>query len=364
MDMNNEKRVQKKMQEMEDRLAEARDKIDRFGATMTVEHAKKEWKEAMKAKKEADATYKKALDELVEADVKSKRLKAERQKMFDDYFNAVSRKLDRTYKLLTMSSSASAAMLSGVSFHDKEGDGVVHLGVVPPGKRWMSVEQLSGAEKAVISLALLLAMQATKSSPFIVLDEIDASFDNTNVGKLLSYIRTMCSEKQFIVISHKQKVIEEAAANFRISNTGDIGNISSTVQVVINDNFTRLVPPTFNLLDSMEDNSEDGGYVSDSIGSSHSPSDVSTTAPAHLHRHQRRQSNSSSDESHKPLAAPLTTLRRPSRQKMAKDREAHRQPQERGDDDQAQQPQSTRRPTPPTADRLRIILSDASLNEI
>ena len=40
------------------------------------------------------------------------------------------------------------------------------------------------AEKAVISLALLLAMQATKSSPFIVLDEIDASFDNTNVGKV------------------------------------------------------------------------------------------------------------------------------------------------------------------------------------
>ncbi|PAV85220.1 hypothetical protein WR25_04179 [Diploscapter pachys] len=374
MDMNSEKKVQKKMQEMEDRLTEARDKIDRFGATMTVEHAKKEWKEAMKAKKEADATYKKALDELVEADMKSKRLKAERQKMFDDYFSAVSRKLDRTYKetwcshsllqLLTMSSSASAALLSGVSFHDREGDGVVHLGVVPPGKRWMSVEQLSGAEKAVISLALLLAMQATKSSPFIVLDEIDASFDNTNVGKLLSYIRTMCSEKQLIVTSHKEKVIEEAAANFRISNAGDIGNISSTVQVVINHNFTRLVPPTFSLLDSMEDSSEDGGYVSDSIGSSHSPSDVSTTAPAHLHRHQRRQSNSSSDESHKPLAAPLAAARRPSQQKKAKDREARRQLQERGDGDQAQQPQSTRRPIPPAAGRLRIILSDVSFNEI
>ena len=43
MDMNNEKKAQKKMQEMEDRLAEAKDKIDRFGATMTAEHAKKEW---------------------------------------------------------------------------------------------------------------------------------------------------------------------------------------------------------------------------------------------------------------------------------------------------------------------------------
>jgi len=78
-------------------------------------------------------------------------------------------------------------------------------------KRFRDIEQLSGGEKTVAALALLFAIHSFRASPFFVLDEVDAALDNTNISKLVTYIRTHAnSDFQFIVISLKNSLYEKA----------------------------------------------------------------------------------------------------------------------------------------------------------
>lgn len=78
---------------------------------------------------------------------------------------------------------------------------------MPPMKRFRDMEQLSGGEKTMAALALLFAIHSYQPSPFFVLDEVDAALDNTNVGRLASYLREKASKTcQFIVISLKSSL--------------------------------------------------------------------------------------------------------------------------------------------------------------
>eukprot|EP01133_Synstelium_polycarpum_P015054 gene15054-17814_t len=77
---------------------------------------------------------------------------------------------------------------------------------IPPNKRYQDMEQLSGGEKSIAALALLFALHAYKPTPFFILDEVDAAFDNINVLKLVRYVRAKAAKKQiqFVVISLKE----------------------------------------------------------------------------------------------------------------------------------------------------------------
>ncbi|VDP69820.1 unnamed protein product [Echinostoma caproni] len=82
---------------------------------------------------------------------------------------------------------------------------------VAPGKRFQQMDSLSGGEKTIAALALLFAMHRYNPSPFFVLDEIDAALDNTNIGKVASFIREYASARaQIIVISLKEEFYSRA----------------------------------------------------------------------------------------------------------------------------------------------------------
>ncbi|VDO62111.1 unnamed protein product [Schistosoma curassoni] len=73
------------------------------------------------------------------------------------------------------------------------------------------MDSLSGGEKTIAALALLFAMHRYNPSPFFVLDEIDAALDNTNIGKVASFIREYASARaQIIVISLKEEFYSRA----------------------------------------------------------------------------------------------------------------------------------------------------------
>ncbi|MCB9677852.1 MAG: AAA family ATPase [Alphaproteobacteria bacterium] len=84
----------------------------------------------------------------------------------------------------------------------------VDIFVRPPGKRLQNLTLLSGGEKAMTAIALLLALFQVKPSPFCVLDEVDAPLDEANGARFNDMVREMSQVSQFIVITHNRKTME------------------------------------------------------------------------------------------------------------------------------------------------------------
>jgi chromosome segregation protein len=91
----------------------------------------------------------------------------------------------------------------------------------PPGKRVNSLAMLSGGERTLTSLALLLSLLEAHPSPICVLDEVDAALDESNVGRFVDAITALEKKTQFIVITHNARTVEAADAIYGISMGAD-----------------------------------------------------------------------------------------------------------------------------------------------
>jgi len=80
----------------------------------------------------------------------------------------------------------------------------------PPGKKLVSISQLSGGEKALTALALLFSFFCVNPSPFCVMDEADAPLDEANVERFVRLLREFSGTTQFIVITHNKRTMEAA----------------------------------------------------------------------------------------------------------------------------------------------------------
>jgi len=87
----------------------------------------------------------------------------------------------------------------------------------PPGKKLQNVALLSGGEKSLTAMALLMAIFRYAPSPFCILDEVDAPLDEPNIQRLTRLIREMSEETQFIVITHAKRTMESAAALYGVT---------------------------------------------------------------------------------------------------------------------------------------------------
>jgi chromosome segregation protein len=99
----------------------------------------------------------------------------------------------------------------------------------PPGKRLQNVLLLSGGEKALTALALLVAIFRYRPSPFCVMDEVDAPLDDANIQRFTSLIKGLSEQTQFILITHNKKTMEIAEALYGV--TMDEPGISQVVSV-------------------------------------------------------------------------------------------------------------------------------------
>lgn len=173
----------------------AMEKLD--GVRERFQETSEEFENARKRAKRAKQVYEK--------------VRKERYDRFMHCFEHVSTRIDEIYKALARNQSAQA-FLGPENPEEPYLDGV-NYNCVAPGKRFRPMDNLSGGEKTVAALALLFAIHSYQPAPFFVLDEIDAALDNTNIGKVASYI---CEQSrasfQCIVISLKEEFYNKSDA--------------------------------------------------------------------------------------------------------------------------------------------------------
>jgi chromosome segregation protein len=100
---------------------------------------------------------------------------------------------------------------------DSSGDAGIDIVAQPPGKRLQNILLLSGGEKALTALALLIAVFKYQPSPFCILDEVDAPLDEANVGRFNKMLADMCGQTQFIVVTHNRKTMEMGSVLYGVT---------------------------------------------------------------------------------------------------------------------------------------------------
>ncbi|MDT4891122.1 MAG: chromosome segregation protein [Pseudonocardiales bacterium] len=91
----------------------------------------------------------------------------------------------------------------------------------PPGKKVKRLSLLSGGERSLTAVALLVAIFRARPSPFYVMDEVEAALDDVNLGRLISLIAELRSSSQIIVITHQKRTMEIADALYGVTMRGD-----------------------------------------------------------------------------------------------------------------------------------------------
>ncbi len=115
----------------------------------------------------------------------------------------------------------------------------VDLLVQPPGKKLINYNLLSGGEKSLIGVALVLAIFQVKPSPFCILDEVDAALDEANVDRFAEYIKMFKLKTQFIVVTHRQGTMEAADRLWGVTMEKD--GVSKMVSVRLTDDLQQYV---------------------------------------------------------------------------------------------------------------------------
>jgi chromosome segregation protein len=91
----------------------------------------------------------------------------------------------------------------------------------PPGKKVKRLSLLSGGERSLTAMALLVAIFRARPSPFYILDEIEAALDDVNLRRLISLMEELRTTSQLIVITHQKPTMEVADALYGVSMRGD-----------------------------------------------------------------------------------------------------------------------------------------------
>ncbi|HZI65547.1 MAG TPA: chromosome segregation protein SMC [Thermoanaerobaculia bacterium] len=151
-----------------------------------------------------------SVNELQESIRKINATSAER---FSEAFAAINANFNETFTRLFRGGMAEMRLLDE---NDPLESGVEII-AQPPGKRNQSIQLLSGGEKALTAIALLMAIFRYRPSPFCILDEVDAPLDEANIDRFTRLLREMTDETQFIAVTHNKRTMETADAMYGVT---------------------------------------------------------------------------------------------------------------------------------------------------
>ncbi|MHB8410699.1 MAG: chromosome segregation protein SMC [Candidatus Acidiferrales bacterium] len=135
-----------------------------------------------------------------------------RQK-FEEAFTVINRNFSEAFRTLFGGGSGEMRLTEP----DSSGDCGIDIVAQPPGKRLQNILLLSGGEKAMTALALLIAVFRFQPSPFCILDEVDAPLDEANVGRFNRMLLDMGEQTQFIIVTHNRKTMEMGSVLYGVT---------------------------------------------------------------------------------------------------------------------------------------------------
>jgi chromosome segregation protein len=210
----------------EQEYRELREKIESMGAVNMM--AVEEYQEAEQRFEFLTAQRQDLLDSIRDTVQAIDEIDAVCRRQFREAFEAINAGFTQAFVSLFGGGHGELRLLEEAG----ELDAGVEIVAQPPGKKLQNVLLLSGGEKALTALALLIALFRYKPSPFCVLDEVDAPLDDANVDRFAQMVRDMSLSTQFIVITHSKRTMETASALYGV--TMEEPGISKIVSVRLN----------------------------------------------------------------------------------------------------------------------------------
>jgi len=229
-DLEDDDEVRQVEKRLEKQINEVSSNIQRIQAPNM--KAMQKLEEAREKLQEANKDFDSVRQRAKKAKMKFESVKQERYNLFNKCFEHVSNTIDGIYKALARNQSAQA-FLGPENPEEPYLEGI-NYNCVAPGKRFQPMSNLSGGEKTIAALALLFAIHSYHPAPFFVLDEIDAALDNTNIGKVASYIESQREKMNIIVISLKEEFYSHADALIGITtNTREMLDTGALISKVL-----------------------------------------------------------------------------------------------------------------------------------
>src|SRR5581483_6174116 len=193
------------------RVEDLRDKLENFGAVNMM---------ALEELSEADerfvflTTQREDITKGIAATEEALReIKRRSRERFRDAFEKINQNFSALFLELFGGGRGEMTLIDA----DDELESGIDIVAQPPGKRLQNVLLLSGGEKAMAALALVLGIFHYRPAPFCLLDEVDAPLDEANIGRFTNKVVSMSANTQFIVITHNKRTMETARALYGVT---------------------------------------------------------------------------------------------------------------------------------------------------
>jgi chromosome segregation protein len=197
--------------EIEARYQEVRAKIEALGPVNT--QALEEFQEASQRYEFLNTQRQDLLDSIRDTEKAIQELDVESRRRFKDAFDAINDHFRGMFKTLFGGGQGEMRLTDETNLNESG----IDIMASPPGKKLQNIALLSGGEKSLTAMALLMAIFRFTPSPFCILDEVDAPLDEPNIMRLTRLIKEMSATTQFIVITHAKKTMEAAQALYGVT---------------------------------------------------------------------------------------------------------------------------------------------------
>ncbi len=141
------------------------------------------------------------------------KINADSRRLFLETLEAIRTNFQSIYRKAFGGGKADIILEEGVD----ELEGGVEILATPPGKPTFSNSLLSGGEKALTAVSLLLAIFQFRPSPFCVLDEVDAPFDEANIGRFIDVLKDFLGWTKFVIVTHSKKTMTAATTLYGVT---------------------------------------------------------------------------------------------------------------------------------------------------
>ncbi len=211
------------LHQAEEQHEEIRDKIDRLGPVNVL--ARREYEQVSERKAFLETQQQDLLDSIRNTWGAIREIDTACRERFEAAFDAINENFRSVFATL-FGGGIGELRLSDPDDRDESG---IEIVAQPPGKRLQNVALLSGGEKSLTVMALLMSTFRYQPSPFCVLDEADSQLDEANTIRLRGLIQEMAPETQFLVITHSKTMMEAAETLYGVT-MGEAG-VSELVSV-------------------------------------------------------------------------------------------------------------------------------------